>query len=179
MEPKKDSVRMENGLSEVCKKNIHLLMSERQKKERRKGIHERVADRVTAWAGSLGFLYFHLVWFGGWILWNLFRPTPFDPYPFGLLTMIVSLEAIFLSGLVLLSQNRMTLIADRRADLDLHINLLAEHEVTKLIILTSAIAKHLNVKIADGEINELAKEIAPVSILREIDKAEKQAQKVA
>ena len=88
-------------------------------------------------------VYLHAVWFIVWITINLrWIPgvKPFDPFPFGLLTMIVSLEAIFLSTFVLVSQNRMTVLADKRADLDLQINLLSEYEVTRILTLVDATA---------------------------------------
>jgi uncharacterized membrane protein len=90
----------------------------------------------------------HLVWFASWILINSGRVTrsePFDPYPFSLLTMIVSLEAIFLSIWILISQNQMTRQADRRAHLDLQINLLAEQESTATLRAVHGIAQHLGV----------------------------------
>ena len=65
----------------------------------------RIADAITAFSGSMRFVVLHVIWFGGWIALNLFVPD-FDPFPFGLLTMLVSLEAIFLSTFVLISQNR-------------------------------------------------------------------------
>jgi len=90
---------------------------------------DRVADQVTAFAGSLNFVYLHSVWFGIWILLNvgLFGVTiEFDKFPFGLLTMIVSLEAIFLSTFVMVSQNRQAARADVRSELDFETNLRAE-----------------------------------------------------
>lgn len=76
-----------------------------QHARRRESPALRAADAITAFAGSMGFVAFHVAWFGTWVLLNLFGP-PFDPFPFGLLTMIVSLEAIFLSTFILTSQNR-------------------------------------------------------------------------
>lgn len=90
---------------------------------------DRVADRVTAFAGSLNFVYIHSVWFGIWILLNigLFgAAAEFDKFPFGLLTMIVSLEAIFLATFVMVSQNRQAARADIRSELDFETNLRAE-----------------------------------------------------
>jgi uncharacterized membrane protein len=90
---------------------------------------DKVADQVTTFAGSLKFVYLHSVWFGIWILVNVglvgvgFK---FDPFPFGLLTMIVSLEAIFLSTFVMVSQNRQAKRADLRSQLDFETNLRAE-----------------------------------------------------
>jgi len=90
---------------------------------------DRVADSITDFAGSLRFVYLHSVWFGIWVLFNigLFGVAlKFDPFPFGLLTMIVSLEAIFLSTFVMVSQNRQSARADLRAKLDFETNLRAE-----------------------------------------------------
>jgi uncharacterized membrane protein len=90
---------------------------------------DRVADSVTAFAGSLNFVYIHSVWFGFWILANvgLFGAAiEFDKFPFGLLTMIVSLEAIFLATFVMVSQNRQAARADIRSELDFETNLRAE-----------------------------------------------------
>jgi uncharacterized membrane protein len=103
-----------------------------------------------------------VVWFGFWILANLelIPGIPaFDPFPFQLLTMTVSLEAIFLSLFVLASQNRMTHEADRRANLDLQINLLAEREMTAVLRLLQDIARHLdvNVSLTGEQINDLVK----------------------
>ena len=90
---------------------------------------DQVADRITSFAGSLNFVYLHTVWFGIWILLNvglLGAGLAFDKFPFGLLTMIVSLEAIFLSTFVMVSQNRQAERADIRSQLDFETNLRAE-----------------------------------------------------
>ena len=109
---------------------------------------ERIAGAVTRAAGTAVFAVAHLVWFTSWMLINsgrLARFEPFDPFPFNLLTMIVSLEAIFLSIWILISQNQMTRQADRRAHLDLQINLLAEQESTATLRAVHGIAQHLGV----------------------------------
>jgi uncharacterized membrane protein len=114
---------------------IHLVMSERVRDERRivravKQAQDRVADRVTAFAGSMSFVYIHGLWFGAWILVNLGLHVAglpkFDPYPFGLLTMIVSLEAIFLATLVMISQNRQAHRSDIRSAIDFENNVRSE-----------------------------------------------------
>ncbi|MER7693302.1 DUF1003 domain-containing protein [Streptomyces sp. NPDC097610] len=90
---------------------------------------DRFADAITAFAGTMGFVYVHAVWFAVWIALNLRlfgTAAVFDPYPFGLLTMIVSLEAIFLSTFVMVSQNRQAAREDVRADLDFETNVRAE-----------------------------------------------------
>jgi len=93
---------------------------------------ERVADAIAAFSGSIPFLILHTIWFVIWIVWNTALPHGFDPYPFGLLTMIVSLEAIFLSVFVLLSQNRQAAKDRVRADVEYDVNVKAEMEVAAL-----------------------------------------------
>ena len=90
---------------------------------------DKAADRITSFAGSLNFVYIHSVWFGIWVLLNigvLGASLKFDKFPFGLLTMIVSLEAIFLSTFVMVSQNRQAARADIRSELDFETNLRSE-----------------------------------------------------
>jgi uncharacterized membrane protein len=82
-----------------------------QARERAESVQNRIADRITAFAGSMKFVYLHMLWFGAWIIFGV------ESYPYGLLTMIVSLEAIFLSTFVMISQNRAD--AKRRAVADL------------------------------------------------------------
>ncbi len=100
--------------------------------EQRRTTVERVADAIAAFSGSIPFLVLHTIWFVLWVGWNTLRPHGFDPYPFGLLTMIVSLEAIFLSVFVLLSQNRQAAKDRVRSDVEYDVNVKAEMEVTAL-----------------------------------------------
>jgi uncharacterized membrane protein len=110
---------------------------------------ERVSDRITRAAGSGGMLVLHVIWFALWILAN-YGLVPgvavFDRFPFPLLTMVVSLEAIFLSLFVLASENRLTHQSQKRAQLDLQVDMLAEREMTAMLVLLHDVARHLNVK---------------------------------
>jgi len=118
------------------------------------------------------FVYVHVVVYGFWILVNLglVPGVPeFDP-SFVILAMVASVEAIFLSTFILITQNRMSAAADKRAELDLQISLLAEHEVTKLAALVSAIADRLGIRTdVDAEVDELKQDIAPEAVLDEIE----------
>jgi uncharacterized membrane protein len=159
-------------LADVVERNIHTIIELRRQRERSRGLHDRIADAITAFSGSMAFVYIHAAWFGLWVLLNSpwFGPWRFDPFPYGLLTMIVSLEAIFLSTFVLISQNRLSEVADQRADLDLQINLLAEHEITRVLKLVDAIADHLGLEASrDPEVDELKHDVAPDIVLREME----------
>ncbi len=158
--------------ADVMERNIRTLVEIRRKAERKKGLQERIADGITRFTGSMPFVYLHLLWIGSWVIYNLgwFGQKPFDPYPFGLLTMIGSLEAIFLSTFVLISQNRMAAAADKRAELDLQINLLAEHEITQVLTLTDAIAQHLGVRHGiDPEVEECKTDVDPAIVMAVIE----------
>ena len=94
-----------------------------------------IADAITSFSGRMIFANVHILWFGLWILLNTghFGVRVFDPFPYGVLTMIVFPEAIFLSTFVLISQNRLGEETERRAGLDLHIGLLTEHQLTRVL----------------------------------------------
>ncbi|MDZ4779697.1 MAG: DUF1003 domain-containing protein [Planctomycetia bacterium] len=117
------------------------------------------------------FVWLHAIWFATWIAINQdLTPLPaFDPYPYGLLTTTVSLESIFLSTFVLISQNRQSAWADRQAKLDLQINLLTEHEVTKALALLQAVAVRLDIDLAGmDDLPELTQEVAPEKVLEDL-----------
>jgi uncharacterized membrane protein len=133
----------EGELSSALRNNIEALRDRREQEKRSASREEKLADAITAFTGSMRFVYLHLVVYGDWIAWNLIPGMPhFDP-TFVILAMAASVEAIFLSTFVLISQNRAQAATDKRDDLDLHINLLAEHELTRLIEMISAIVRSL------------------------------------
>jgi uncharacterized membrane protein len=135
-------------------------------------LEERVAGAITRFSGTMRFVYVHIVVYGFWILANLgvVPGVPkFDP-SFVILAMAASVEAIFLSTFILITQNRMSAAADKRAELDLQISLLAEHEVTKLAALLSAVAERLGVETdVDADVEELKEDVAPEAVLDEIE----------
>jgi uncharacterized membrane protein len=161
-----------DGLSPVLERNIRALQFRQQREEREASVEERIADAITRFTGSMLFVYLHLAFFGFWIVANLgWVPgvPSWDP-SFVVLAMIASVEAIFLSTFVLISQNRMSAAAEKRADLDLHISLLAEHEVTRLVTLVSGVAERLGVSTeADVELDEIERDVSPEAVLDEIE----------
>jgi uncharacterized membrane protein len=160
-----------SGLSSSLRRNIETLRERRRQELIASGKEDKLANAITAFTGSMRFIYVHLALYGGWILSNLLPGLPhFDP-TFVILAMAASVEAIFLSTFVLISQNRAMAATDKRDDLDLHINLLAEHELTKLIVMVAAIAEKLQVRTgAEQEIGEITKDVAPDAVLSEIEK---------
>jgi uncharacterized membrane protein len=160
-------------LAFVLRRNIELLRARREAEAKRASLSDKVAQRITDFTGSMLFVALHLVLFGGWIGVNLAGPEAwrFDP-TFVALAMVASVEAIFLSTFVLISQNRLAAQQDRRSELDLQINLLAEHEVTRLIDLTGRIAEKLGVQAEDPELSELKRDVAPDAVLDRLATAE-------
>lgn len=160
----------------VVHRNIRAMLRAREAFDRQKNRRERFADRITSFTGSMPFVYLHVGLVVTWLVVNTGHVPgvrPFDPYPFVMLAMIASVEAIFLSTFVLISQNRMQKVADRRAELDLQINLLAEHEVTRVLTLVDEIAKKLGVEHVDREqLEALKRDVEPEKLLEALDQAE-------
>jgi uncharacterized membrane protein len=152
--------------------NIQAIIRLEEEQERGRSPSDRLADAIASFAGTVLFVVIHLVWFGAWMLINLgvVKLVPaFDPYPFQLLAMLVSLEGVLLATFVLIKQNRMSNRADRRAHLDLQVNLLTEKEVTKVIQLLERISVHLGVEgQVDHETRELGRETAVGDLAREL-----------
>jgi uncharacterized membrane protein len=161
-------------------RNIEALQERRRAEAEAAALQDRIAEKVTRFTGSLSFVYLHLAVFGFWILANLgwVPGVPRWDESFVVLAMIASVEAIFLSTFVLITQNRMAAAAEKRAELDLQISLLAEHEVTKIVAVVSAIADHLGIAHeAAGEVEELKRNVAPEAVLDAIENSEQAAQR--
>lgn len=167
---------MAGALNDILERNVKALLEAKQREDEAQPFQKRIADRLGTFAGSLPFVYLHLMFFGGWLFFNsgIVRfIKPWDPYPFVMLAMIASVEAIFLSTCVLINQNRMAASSERRADLDLQISLLTEHELTRLIHLVEEISKRVG---AHGnrpsDLDEISKDIPPEEVLRTIEKVQ-------
>ena len=142
---------------------------------------ERLSERITSVASSGLVLAGHAVWFAAWVAINaglVPAVEPFDPFPFPFLTMTVSLEAIFLALFVLSSQNRLARQADKRAHLDLQIDLLSEREMTAVLKLLRDITTHLNVNTSEplAQILDLAKKTDIHDLTNKLDEIEAQAE---
>ena len=167
-------------LCDVIERNIRTIIDLRRKAANQRNVEDRASDAITTVSGRMIFVYFHIVWFGLWIVLNtgLLGFKAFDPFPYGLLTMIVSLEAIFLSTFVLISQNRMNELAERRADLDLHIGLLSEHEITRVLQMLDAIQTKLGIENhIESDLADLEMETKPEDVLAEIERLQRRSQR--
>ncbi len=165
----------DDSLNSALRRNIDTLRRRREQEEANASAQERVASAISRFSGSMRFVYLHAAAYGFWILANLgWVPglKPWDP-TFVVLAMIASVEAIFLSTFILITQNRMAAAADRRAELDMQIGLLAEAEITKLVQLVSEIAQRMGVPAAhQPELEEMKKQVAPEAVLDAIQASE-------
>jgi uncharacterized membrane protein len=148
-----------NAFQRRLKSRRTVIQSFESKSNANRSVAERAADYMTSHLGSMGFLLINFVWFFTWIVINtgfISFIQPFDPFPFGLLTMIVSLEAIFLAIIVLISQNRAAKIDDLRAEIDLQINTITEEEITKVMELQVLLLKKNGIDVSqDPELMQM------------------------
>jgi uncharacterized membrane protein len=155
-----------------AQKNIESIMKLEKDAIHSRSPAEHIADKITTFAGSTPFLLLHIIWFGLWVFTNVgLIPglKPFDPFPFSFLTLVVSLEAIFLTLLVLMSQNRMMKEADKRTHLDLQLNMLAEQESTMLLKLMQKIGTHLGIEDEGDQAQQLAEETDVHHLAKKLD----------
>jgi uncharacterized membrane protein len=160
----------------VIERNIEALLERQRREQIEGGVQERLATAVTRFMGSLYFIYLHLIAVIAWVFINAgWTPLPqFDP-TFVLLATIASVEAIFLTAFILMTQNRMQADADRRADLDLQISLLTEHELTQVAKLVNALAARLDIPQADTpEAQELERDVQPETLLDALEKKKRE-----
>ena len=131
--------------------NIRAIADLERQSAREKSWDVRVSERISDFVGSLTFVAAHVVWFTAWASWNALAPEglQFDPYPYGLLTFIVSLEGVLVATFVLITQNRMSRDAERRAHLNLQVDLLCELELTVLLRVLRQVAEKLDVRLDD------------------------------
>ena len=155
-----------HSLQHRIQQNSEIIQSLKARQDEKRTWAEKIADTMTDIFGSMGFLAVNIVWFAIWIIinLNLIPGIPaFDPFPFGLLTMVVSLEAIILAIFVLISQNRSSKIAELREEVDLQVDMLSERELTKLMQVVCTIAEKIGVDVkADEELKNML-EPAPMS----------------
>jgi uncharacterized membrane protein len=172
----RDDYHKAHTVEDVTKRNVQTIiqLEEAAKADRQPG--DRFADAIARFCGSLPFVWVHLFWFGCWLVINMAPGIfHFDPYPFTFLTFIVSLEAIFLSTFILISQNYETRLSDKRNQLDLQINLLTEQENTKMLTMLKRIAEKVGAKTDDDPtLQVLEQSTRPEKLVQQIEQANKQ-----
>ena len=165
----------DGGLNSALRRNIEALRRRRAEEEAKARLEARLAMAITRFTGSMYFVYLHALGYSFWIAANLGwigGLKPWDP-TFVILAMVASVEAIFLSTFILITQNRMSAAADRRAELDLQVSLLAEAEITKLVELVSMMAERMDLRPTEQEeIEEMKRRVAPEQVLDAIAEAE-------
>jgi len=159
------------SVEEVTQTNIKKILELENAAKENQTTTEKIAEIIADFCGSMTFVWVHVLWFGGWVLANTLPGIKhFDEFPFTFLTLVVSLEAIFLSTFILISQNQETRLAERNNHLDLQINLLTEQENTKMLQMLEQIAKKLDVKIDDDPtVRVLEQSTHPEKLVEQIE----------
>jgi uncharacterized membrane protein len=161
------------SLAALTQRNIELIAQLEASAAAKRSPTDYFADAITYFCGSMALVYVHVVWFGGWILWHVLPGLPqsvrIDPYPFQFLTFVVSLEAIFLSTFVLISQNRQNHITELRNHLDLQINLLSEQENSKVLAMLEALMRFHGLVQPDPEVASLEEATQPDMLVQQIE----------
>jgi uncharacterized membrane protein len=159
---------------DLQRRNIDRVMALESSEHQKATTADRIADAITAFSGSIRFVWITTVLVGGWIAANFLLPGQdrLDPFPFPLLTLVLSVEAIFLSIFILMSQNRAAKISDKRSHLDLQLNMLTEQENTKMLRMLEDIGRVVGAEFCSGtEVEVLAAATQPESLSRQIDQA--------
>jgi uncharacterized membrane protein len=174
--PAHSSYRRPRSVADVTRENVHAMHKLDEVAVANRTLTDRIAEFVARFCGSITFVWIHAALFTAWLAWNVVPGLPhFDPYPFTFLTLCVSLEAIFLSSFILIAQNYEMRISERRSQLDLQINLLAEQENTKMLQLLDRMAKKMGLyEEDDPEIAALEQATRPDMLGRQIDEALRQ-----
>jgi len=163
------------SLAALTQRNIELIAQLEATAAAKRSPADYIADAITHFCGSMAFVYVHVVWFGGWMLWHFLPGLPqaihFDPYPFQFLTFVVSLEAIFLSTFILISQNRQNQLSELRNHLDLQINLLSEQENSKVLAMLEALLRFHGLVQPDPEVASLAEATQPDMLIQQIEQS--------
>jgi uncharacterized membrane protein len=171
-------VERENGRrggGSTVESNIRVIADIQVELEEKRDLLDRLADVIATFSGTMTFVLLHVAWFIGWFLWNTGEipgVKRFDPYPFILLAMIVSVEGVLLSTFVLMKQNRMQRKSDARDHVNLQIDLLAEEEVTKALRLLRAICRKLEIREAemDSELEEMMTSTSVDTLAEDVQK---------
>lgn len=158
------------SVDELTQQNVEAVSRLEEAAREERTSTDRIAEAIANFCGSMTFVWVHVIWFGAWILMNLIPGIRhIDPFPFTFLTLVVSLEAIFLSTFILISQNHETRISERRSHLDLQLNMLSEQENTRMIAMLQAIAAKVGVDLSqDPQLQALSQDTQPEKLVQQI-----------
>jgi uncharacterized membrane protein len=162
------------SVDQLTERNVEAIRELEKAAKEERSRTDRFAEAIAKFCGSMTFVWVHVVWFGFWIVINVVPGVPhIDPFPFTFLTLVVSLEAIFLSTFILISQNHDAKISERRNHLDLQINLLSEQENTHMLMMLRAIAEKVGASISgDDQVQVLTEETKPQRLVKQIKERE-------
>ena len=163
-----------DSVDRLTQRNIEAIRELEDAAKEERTASDRVAEAIANFCGSMTFVWVHVVFFGVWILSNVIPGLHhIDPFPFTFLTLVVSLEAIFLSTFILISQNHDTKISERRNHLDLQINLLSEQENTQMLTMLRAIAEKVGADLSrDDQVRAMSEETKPQRLVKQIKERE-------
>ena len=168
-----------DSVEEVTRRNVDRILALESADKQKATTADRVAKAVTSFSGSMTFVWLNALLIAGWIGVNLVvsEGRSFDPFPFSLLTLILSVEAIFLAIFILISQNRAARVSEKRSHLDLQLNLLSEQENTKMLMMLEQIGQAVGAEISEGvEGKALAQDTQPEALSEQIDRAAESAE---
>jgi uncharacterized membrane protein len=169
-----ENYRRPHSVHELTEQNVRAIVALEEAARENRTRADVIAEIISRFCGSMAFVWLHVFWFGLWIGWNVLAPQNlrFDKFPFTFLTLCVSLEAIFLSTFILISQNMETRLAERRNHLDLQINLLSEQENTKMLQILERIAEKVGADLSDEpDVKILEQATQPENLLEQIDRS--------
>jgi uncharacterized membrane protein len=174
-EPGQTNYRKPRSGADLTRENVRAMRRLEEIAVAQRTTADRIAEFVARFCGSITFVWIHAILFTLWVGWNVLPGLPrFDPYPFTFLTLCVSLEAIFLSSFILISQNYEMRVSERRSQLDLQINLLSEQENTKMLQMLERMARKLGIEPdaeEAAELRMLETATRPETLARQIDAA--------
>jgi uncharacterized membrane protein len=170
-DPKAGGHRQPLSVEELTQRNVETVLKLEEAAREQRTRTDRIAEVIAGFCGSMTFVWVHVIWFGGWVIFNLLPGVKhIDPFPFTFLTLVVSLEAIFLSTFILISQNHDSRVSERRNHLDLQINLLSEQENTQMLKLLQQIAVKVGADVAhDSHVRVLEQPTKPETLVEQIE----------
>jgi uncharacterized membrane protein len=161
---------------ELTRRNVDCVRALEAAEDEKASPADRLADAITAFSGSIQFVWVTVLVVGAWVILNLGLPgrERIDPFPFPLLTLVLSVEAIFLAIFILMSQNRAARLSDKRSHLDLQLNILSEQENTKMLLMLDQICRAVGASDSEGvDVDVLAQAVKPEVLSEQIDQASK------